>query len=125
MEFVSAGCRNLTGYDPHRFIRHDRVAFGDLLAPSDRARVDAVVRAAVRQRSRASVDYVLRAAHGLWVAVEDRFVPVFGTSDQLVAIEGVIDLARGGTRRPPRFASAADRRGVSHVRTTPTASRLP
>ena len=110
MEFVSSGCRDLTGYDPHRFIRNESVAFAELIAPADRERVDAVIRSAVRHRSRATVDYFIRAAHGLWVNIEDRFTPVFDAAGRLVAIEGVIDRADGEARTVARPASTGERR---------------
>ncbi len=108
MEFVSDGCRDLTGYDPHRFIANESVAFADLIAPADRARVNALVRSAVRHRSRATIDYFIRAAHGLWLNVEDRFTPVFDAAGRLRAIEGVIDRARCQTRAAVTLHNSAE-----------------
>jgi len=94
MEFVSAGCRDVTGYDPHRFIANASIAFGDLIARSDWKRVNERVRLAVLHRQRATVEYLIRTAHGAWVQVEDRFMPVVNAAGKVLAIEGIIDRAR-------------------------------
>lgn len=94
MEFVSAGCRDVTGYDPHRFIANASIAFADLIARSDWKRVNERVRLAVLDGRRATVEYLIRTAHGAWVQVEDRLTPIFNTAGDVLAIEGVVDRAR-------------------------------
>ncbi len=114
MDFVSAGCRDVTGYDPHRFLADGSLAFGELIAPADRPRVDEHVRFAARHRQRATVEYRIRTAHGAWALVEDRFAPVVNVAGEVLAIEGIIDRVRRplpapwprAQRRTPR--SAAD-----------------
>ena len=106
MEFVSAGCRNITGYDPHRFIANQSIAFADLIAPLDWSRVNKQVNTAAQNGRRATLDYLIRAAHGAWVQVEDRLTPVMNAAGKLVAIEGIIDLARWPARgEPTQFQS--------------------
>lgn len=95
MEFVSAGGRDITGYEPHRFIANASIAFGDLIACSDWERVNERVRLAVLHRQRATVEYLIRTAHGAWLQVEDRFTPVVNAAGTALAIEGLIDRARG------------------------------
>ncbi len=94
MDFVSAGVRDITGFEPHRFIANASISFGDLIAPSDRLRVEERVRLAVLHRNRISLDYRIRTAHGALVLVEDRLTPIFNFAGQVLAIEGVIDLVR-------------------------------
>lgn len=94
MDFVSAGIRDITGYDAHRFFANGSIAFADLIADSDRKRVNDRARAAILQRRRATVKYLIRTAHGAWVQVEDRFTPVVNSAGKLLAIEGIIDCAR-------------------------------
>jgi PAS domain-containing protein len=96
MEFVSSGCRDVTGYDPHRFIANASLAFGDLIARADRPRVNERVRWAALHRQRATVEYRIRTAHGAWVQVEDRLTPIVNAAGQVLAIEGIIDRARCG-----------------------------
>lgn len=94
MEFVSAGSRDITGYDPHRFLANGSIPFSDLIARSDRERVNERVRAAILQRRRARIEYLIRTAHGALVQIEDRFTPVVNAAGKLLAIEGIIDRAR-------------------------------
>ncbi len=103
MEYLSAACRDLTGYDPHRFIDNASLTFSDLIAPADREHVDRQVGFAIARRQRAAVEYRLRTAYGDWVRVEDRLTPIIDEAGQVVAIEGVIDRAR--TRRAPMAAA--------------------
>lgn len=94
MDFVSAGSRDITGYDPHRFLAGGSLAFADLISRCDFERVTKHVRDAILQRRRASVEYSIRAAHGAWVKVEDRFIPVVNAAGEVLEIEGIIDRAR-------------------------------
>lgn len=94
MDFISAGIRGITAYDPHRFLANGSIAFADLIARSDWARVNEAVRTAILQRRRATVEYLIRTAYGAWVQVEDRFTPVVNAAGKLLAIEGIIDRAR-------------------------------
>lgn len=117
MEYVSPGCHDLIGFEPHRFIANASIAFGDLIDPADRRRADDRVRLAVLLRRRVSVDYRIRTAHGALVQVEDRLTPVFSANGKVLAIEGVIDLARfspTAAGNPPPVSGAA-----------PLAARLP
>ena len=100
MEFVSAGCRDITGYDPHRFLANQSLAFADLIARRDWSRVNEQVSTAAQYGRRVTLDYSIRAAHGAWVQVEDRLTPVMNAAGKVLAIEGVIDCARyPGPRR--------------------------
>jgi PAS domain S-box-containing protein len=94
MEFVSDGCRDLTGYDPHRFIGNASIAFGELIARTDWQRVNDRVRVAAQRRQRTTIEYLIRTAHGAWVQVEDRLTPIVNSAGQVLAIEGIIDRAR-------------------------------
>jgi PAS domain-containing protein len=117
IDFVSDGCRDITGYDPHRFIANASIAFGDLIAGTDRKRVDERVEFAIRHRRRATVEYLIRTAHGAWVQVEDRFTPVVSAAGKVVAIEGIIDRSRA-TSAPtwtrPQHAPTVRRSAVCH-----------
>ncbi len=94
MDFVSQGCRDVTGYDPHRFIANASIAFGDLIARADRRRVNENVRTAIDHGQRAAVEYSIRTAHGAWIQVEDRLTPVINAAGDVLAIEGIIDRSR-------------------------------
>lgn len=94
MEYVSSGFRDVTGYDPHRLIGNASIAFGDLISRADWKRVNERVWLAALQRQRATVDYLIRTAHGAWEQVEDRFTPIVNAAGKVLAIEGIIDRSR-------------------------------
>jgi HTH-type transcriptional regulator, bacterioopsin transcriptional activator and related proteins len=92
MEFLSDGFRDVTGYDPHRFIANASIAFGDLIARADWKRVTESVELATHHHHRLSIHYLIRTAYGAWARVEDRLTPVVDDSGKVRTIEGVIDL---------------------------------
>ncbi len=122
MDFVSAGCRDVTGYDPHRFIENASLAFGDLIARSDWIRVNERVRLAVLHRQRATVEYRIRTAHGAWVQVEDRLTPVVNAAGTVLAIEGVIDRARGSHATTWPSLSTAEEACLAALTTCPSSN---
>jgi hypothetical protein len=111
MEFVSAGCRDVTGYDPHRFMANGSIAFADLIARSDWKRVNECVELAALHGRRTTIDYLIRVAHGAWVQVEDRLTAVVDSAGKILAVEGVIDRSRCGpvTARPAATIAAEAR----------------
>lgn len=93
MEFVSEACRDLTGYDPHRFIGNQSLTYTLLIHPADRPRVDRVVFEAAARGRRFTCCYRLQTAYGGFVEVVDRGVGVLDESGGLGAIEGYVDRA--------------------------------
>jgi PAS domain-containing protein len=108
MELVTENCREVTGYDPHRFIANASLAFGDLIARSDWKRANERVRLAVMRQQRTTIEYLIRTAHGTWMLVEDRLTPVVNAAGQLLAIEGIIDRARCRHVTSPLALTASD-----------------
>jgi PAS domain-containing protein len=94
MDFVSPGCRDITGYDPHRFIGNASFAYGGLIARSDWKRINGRIRLAAQHRQRAAIEYMIRTVHGAWTLVEDRLTPVVNATGQVLAIDGIIDGAQ-------------------------------
>src|SRR5687768_6468811 len=104
MEFISEGARDVTGYDPHRFLGDASVAFAELIAPADWTRLNERVRLAAQYRQRATLEYLIRTAHGTWLRVEDRLTPIVDSVGRVLAIEGIIDRANfshGTSWTPP------------------------
>lgn len=99
MEFVSDRCRDLTGYDPHRFIGNQSLTYGALIHPADRARVDGIIFSAATRGRRFTCGYRLQTAYGGFVEVVDRGVGVLDETGALCAIEGYIYRA-DGAREP-------------------------
>src|SRR5688572_20025012 len=69
MEFLSAGARGLTGYDPAALLGADAPTFSELILPADRDRVDDAIRNAVVEREPWDLEYRIVNAEG-----EERWV---------------------------------------------------
>jgi PAS domain S-box-containing protein len=89
MEFVSEGCRALTGYDREALLNGD-VSWGpDLLQSEDRQRLWETVQAALDDREPFDVTYQIQTADGEYRWVWEQGRGVF-EDDELVALEGII-----------------------------------
>jgi len=101
MEFISDACRDVTGYDAHRFVQNQSLAFADLIHPEDRVRVRTLIDAALKTRRRMALTYRIKAAHGGLVFVQDRLVGVYDEAGAVVAIEGIVDRVPIWSRTEP------------------------
>jgi PAS domain S-box-containing protein len=90
MEFVSEGSLALTGYAPVDLIGNRRIAYGSLIHPDDRERVQQTVQAALEAQQPFEVTYRLTTASGAekWVWEQGRRVEQL--SGTVEAIEGFI-----------------------------------
>lgn len=90
MEFVSEGCRSLTGYEATELATPGTVSYAGLIHPDDRAAVFSAVQAAVRERRAYQVVYRITAANGMekWVWEQGR--GVYGSGGEVIALEGFI-----------------------------------
>jgi diguanylate cyclase (GGDEF)-like protein/PAS domain S-box-containing protein len=90
MEFVSDGCRALTGYETEELLLNSRISYEELTHPEDRARVRSTIEAALSQRSRFDVEYRInpRGKGECWVW--ERGVGLFDEDGRVVAIEGIV-----------------------------------
>lgn len=89
MQFVSEGCRELTGYGPGDFIE-GRVSFGGLTHHEDRDRVWDHVQQAVAEHKPFRVTYRLHTATGACKWLWEQGQGVFDAAGRLVALEGFI-----------------------------------
>lgn len=69
MEFVSAGCKALTGYEPDDLIHNRRLSYDSLIVPEDRPFVWEKIQAAIGQNRPYRLEYRIRTASGAikWV----------------------------------------------------------
>jgi PAS domain S-box-containing protein len=90
MEFVSEGCFELTGYATADLIGNQKIAYGQLIHPEDRAGVWDEVQLALADERSFQLTYRLTTATGeeKWVWEQGR--GVFSTERNLLAIEGFI-----------------------------------
>ncbi len=90
MEFVSRGCRELTGHEPEEIIQNNKVAYKDLIDPMDRDPVWNSVLEGIRKHKAFQVKYRIRTAGGERKWVWEQGVGIFRDPDELIAIEGFI-----------------------------------
>ena len=90
MEFVSEGCRELTGYPPDDLIASHRIAYGKIIHPADRKPVWQQVQDALSRREPFQLSYRIITNEGeeRWVSEQGR--GVFDDQGQLTALEGFI-----------------------------------
>ncbi|HTP61199.1 MAG TPA: diguanylate cyclase [Burkholderiales bacterium] len=91
MEFVSEGCRALTGYRPEDLLFNSRISYEELTHPEDRARVRAAIRDAIAAQRRFDVAYRILRADGSVRWVSERGAGAFGPDGKLQAIQGFIE----------------------------------
>lgn len=90
MEYVSEGCRGLTGYGPEDLVANRAVAYNDLIVPEHREEVWREVERAVAAREPFRLVYRIRTACGAekWVWEQGR--AVFDESGRAATLEGFI-----------------------------------
>jgi len=90
MEFVSDGCRALTGYPPEAFINNRQVAFAELIFAEDRQMVWDDVQSAIREDRPFELTYRIHTAQGEEKWVLERGRGILSTSGELLGLEGFI-----------------------------------
>src|SRR6188768_3728525 len=90
MEFVSEGCRALTGYTPAELVGSRVVAYGDLILAEDREKIWRQVQAALAARASYQLTYRLRRPDGSMAWLSERGQGVFTTEGVAEALEGFI-----------------------------------
>jgi PAS domain S-box-containing protein len=90
MEFVSGGCRDLTGYEPETLVGNKVVTFESITEPEDRKAVREVISRAIDKGEPFELTYRIRSKDGRvkWVWERGRGVP--GPSGAGHALEGFI-----------------------------------
>jgi len=95
MEFVSEGCRALTGYRAEDLLFNSRISYEEVTHADDRARVRTAIRDAVAASRRFDIVYRVVRADGMPRWVHERGSGVFGPDGKLQAIQGFIqDITR-------------------------------
>ncbi len=90
MEFVSDGCKELTGYDSVDLVGNRRLSYGSLIVEEDRKEVWDNVQAGIDSKKPFQMVYRIHDRHGQirWVWEQGR--GVFSNTGELIAIEGYI-----------------------------------
>jgi diguanylate cyclase (GGDEF)-like protein/PAS domain S-box-containing protein len=90
MEFVSEGCKLLTGYGAADLLFNSRISYEEVTHPEDRARVRMAIRDAVAANRRFDVVYRIVRADGTPRWVHERGSGMFGPDGRLQAIQGFV-----------------------------------
>lgn len=89
MLFVSAGCADLTGYQPEELIRNRTTSYAALMDEEDAGQVAQEVEAAVRKDESFSVEYAITRKDGRKIWVWERGCGVLD-DDGTMVLEGII-----------------------------------
>ena len=90
MEFISDGCRRLTGYNIDDLLHNRRLSYNALTHPDDRERVRMEIREGLQLRGRFDCEYRIRHASGEFRWVWETGTGIFDDDGALVAIEGIV-----------------------------------
>ncbi|MEH6577770.1 MAG: PAS domain-containing protein [Amphritea sp.] len=90
MEFVSEGCRELTGYPPEELVVGGPINFSELLHPEDRNHVWEQIQQALDARRPYRLEYRIRTRDDQEKWVWEQGCGVFGLDGELQTLEGFI-----------------------------------
>jgi PAS domain S-box-containing protein len=90
MDFISDGCRMVTGYAPSEIICNRVMSYNDLIHPDDRDMVADEVKRGVERRDRFHLEYRVITKDGAIRWVFEQGCPVFDELGVLVCLEGFI-----------------------------------
>jgi len=90
MEFVSQGCRALTGFSPENLIDDSVVVYADLIHPEDRGVVHDAVQDAIVRGGSFQVQYRIRRVDGAERRVQEHGCAVVEDGGRVVALEGFV-----------------------------------
>jgi PAS domain S-box-containing protein len=90
MDFISDGCRNITGYAPQDFIGNLLISYNDLIHPDDRKMVADEVHRGIKEGDQFHVEYRVIARDGTVRWLWEQGCPVYGEGGTLVGLEGFI-----------------------------------
>ena len=90
MEFVSAGCFELTGYQPEEILNNKQVSYADSINQEDRQRVWMVIQAALLHRQTFRLIYRINTAQGDEKWVWEQGTGIYAPDGSIEAVEGFI-----------------------------------
>ncbi|PMR72983.1 PAS domain-containing protein [Billgrantia endophytica] len=101
MEYVSEGCRTLTGYAAEALVNQAPISYGEVIHPDDADRVWEQVQDALRRRLDFELHYRIRHAEGHVKFVSEKGHGLYAGNGDVLGVAGVImDLS--GVDYPPR-----------------------
>ncbi|GEM_PF-961791 len=90
MEYISQGCRSLTGYTPEDLLGNRRISYAELIEPEDREPVYRAVQEALAERRPYRLVYRIRDANGAVKWVWEQGEGIFDREGELLYLHGYI-----------------------------------
>ncbi|MNR45977.1 PAS fold protein [compost metagenome] len=90
MEFVSAGCLQLTGYPPERLVDNHEFTYNSLILAQDADYVWREVQYALSRQEPFELDYRIRCADQSIKHVWEKGVGIYADTREVLGIEGAI-----------------------------------
>ncbi|MDO9051667.1 MAG: EAL domain-containing protein [Methylotenera sp.] len=90
MIFASAGCKDLTGYNPNDLIFNNLISYEKITFEKDRKMVRDKIDEAVKLGTRFEIEYRIQHANGSIIWVSERGNPIYNDQGQIHAIKGLI-----------------------------------
>jgi diguanylate cyclase (GGDEF)-like protein/PAS domain S-box-containing protein len=90
MEFVSAGCLELTGYHPNELIRDAIISYEKITHPDDLHRVNLTIKNALINNSSYNIEYRIIHRNGSIRWVSERGLGIVDKHGKIISVEGFI-----------------------------------
>ena len=90
MEFVSNGCKDLTGYAPDDLVESKTLAYADLIRPEDRQNVWDNIQTALKRKQQFLLEYRITTKNNQKKWVWEKGCGVFSPAGEIQALEGFI-----------------------------------
>lgn len=96
MEYVSPGCKSLTGYSADDVVNNKKIFFGDIIHPDDKKKIWDNIQSAIKRKRHYLIEYRIINKNGeiKWVSEKGR--AQFDKDDKIVNLSGFIsDISKG------------------------------
>lgn len=90
MEYVSDGCKNLTGYSAQSLLNQSQISLGAMIHPDDAEHVWESVQAALQMNKSFDLHYRLTQKSGKEIKVRDKGRGLYSNSGMVLGVEGII-----------------------------------
>ncbi|MGD8781880.1 MAG: ATP-binding protein [Ignavibacteria bacterium] len=91
MEFISAGCKKLTGYDPEEIIGDKVISYNDLIQPEDRQRVADTINKAIVEKQNFTIEYRILTKEEKLKWVWEKGTGIYDDQGNLETLEGFVN----------------------------------
>lgn len=91
MEFISAGCKKITGYPAEDIIENNKLSFNDLIIPEDKERIWKEIQIALSKKESFELNYQIKTATGEKRFLLEKGIGIFSVDGKdILALEGFI-----------------------------------